>query len=153
MTYILIALSFLIAFVIMELVAYLAHKHLMHGVLWFLHKDHHRQPKGFFQMNDWFFVIFAIPSWLSIMFGLMYSIPYLTSFGFGIALFGFFYFLFPEVLIHQRFKPLRKLFFSKVESKYLKSVVKAHYAHHKHLDKHEGEAFGLLFVPKIYRVK
>jgi len=24
----------------------------MHGALWFLHADHHKQPKGFFQKND-----------------------------------------------------------------------------------------------------
>jgi len=146
-------LSFFAAFALMELVAYLANKYLMHGFLWFLHKDHHRQPKGFFQMNDWFFVLFALPSWLSIMFGLISKINYLASFGFGIALFGFCYFLFHEVLIHQRFKPLRKLFFPKVESKYLKSVVKVPYAHHKHLDKTEGESFGLLYVPNKFKVK
>lgn len=148
-----IAIAFVLAFVLMEFVAWFAHKYLMHGVLWFLHRDHHRQPKGFFQRNDYFFLIFAIPSWLSIMYGALYQIHWLTAFGFGIAAFGLFYFLFHEVLIHRRFMPIRKLLFSQVESKYLKSVVKAHLAHHKHLDKNDGEAFGLLYVEKQYRVK
>ena len=39
---------------VMELVAYLMHKHLMHGPLWFLHESHHRRERGRFELNDLF---------------------------------------------------------------------------------------------------
>ena len=32
---------FLLSFCFMEFMAWFAHKYLMHGVLWFLHEDHH----------------------------------------------------------------------------------------------------------------
>ena len=33
----------------MELVAYLTHRFLMHGPLWFLHESHHRPREGWFE--------------------------------------------------------------------------------------------------------
>ena len=58
-------------FFAMEGVAWLAHRFLMHGFLWFLHEDHHTKTPGALEKNDTFFLIFAIPSWLSIMLGMM----------------------------------------------------------------------------------
>ena len=53
----------IITFLFMEFVAWFAHKYIMHGFLWFLHKDHHQVDKDKkFQKNDYFFLIFAIPS-------------------------------------------------------------------------------------------
>ena len=50
-------------FFFMEFVAWFAHKYIMHGFLWSLHKDHHQVDKDkTFQKNDYFFLIFAIPS-------------------------------------------------------------------------------------------
>ena len=53
----------LITFFAMEFVAWFTHKFIMHGFLWNLHFDHHNTQPGFFQKNDAFFLIFAIPSW------------------------------------------------------------------------------------------
>jgi len=54
----------------MELVAWATHKYLMHGLLWKLHKDHHVVDKNNkFQKNDFFFLIFAIPSIILIYIG------------------------------------------------------------------------------------
>jgi beta-carotene 3-hydroxylase len=135
-------------FFLMEFIAWFTHKYIMHGFLWILHKDHHVQPKGFFQKNDTFFLIFAVPSWLFIMFGMMYGINIMVWIGFGIMLYGIAYFLFHEVLIHQRMKKLRKILFKNLENKYLKSVIKAHHIHHKYLDKNPGESYGMLIIPK-----
>ncbi|MEO5646949.1 MAG: beta-carotene hydroxylase, partial [Chitinophagaceae bacterium] len=63
--FILIMLS---TFLTMEGITWLTHKYVMHGFLWYLHEDHHKPGKGFFEKNDAFFLIFSIPSWLSIMF-------------------------------------------------------------------------------------
>lgn len=137
------------AFWAMEFVAWFSHKYIMHGFLWVLHEDHHNQPKGFLQKNDAFFLIFAVPSMLSIMFGALFNIIPLVSVGIGILLYGIAYFLMHEVLVHKRYKALYNLLFKNSKSKYLKALLKAHYAHHKHLTKDGGESFGMLiFHPK-----
>ncbi|MBX3042133.1 MAG: carotene hydroxylase [Candidatus Kapabacteria bacterium] len=136
----------------MEFVAWFTHKYVMHGFLWSLHRDHHVQPKGFFQRNDTFFLIFAIPSWLFIMFGMMNGFDFRIWIGLGIMLYGIAYFLFHEVLIHQRMKKLRKILFRNLDNSYLKSVIKAHHAHHKYLDKNPGESYGMLIIGKKYKI-
>jgi beta-carotene 3-hydroxylase len=138
-------LAILIAFFFMEFCAWAAHKYLMHGFLWGIHRDHHQTNGNLFQKNDLFFLIFAIPSWLLIMFGLMYELSFLSGFGFGIAAYGLVYFLVHDVLIHRRFK-----WFDKTEVNYFKAIRKAHKVHHKHLNKEDGECFGMLFVPQKY---
>ena len=106
-----VILILIATFLMMEFVAWFAHKYVMHGFLWSLHEDHHNQPKGFFQKNDFFFLIYAIPSWLFIMFGAIAGFDYKLWIGYGILVYGIAYFLFHEVLIHQRLKKLRKLLF------------------------------------------
>ena len=51
-------LLMLIAFLGMEFMAWFTHKYIMHGLLWRLHRDHHhRDNKGFFEQNDYFFFL------------------------------------------------------------------------------------------------
>ena len=133
-------------FLIMEIVTWLTHKYVMHGFLWYLHEDHH-QPKyqSFFERNDLFFVIFAIPSILLFYFGINPVLNYLFFIGLGILLYGMAYFFIHEIIIHQRIK-----WFSRTKVKYFVGLRKAHKIHHKHLGKEEGECFGMLYVPKKY---
>jgi beta-carotene 3-hydroxylase len=133
-------------FTLMEVVTWLTHKYIMHGLLWYLHEDHH-QPKypHTFEKNDAFFVIFAIPSILLFYFGFHPSLNYLFFIGLGILCYGITYFLIHDVLIHQRFK-----WFKNTKNKFLIGLRKAHKVHHKHLTKYDGECFGMLFVPKKY---
>ncbi len=140
--YILIALA---TFCIMEGITWLTHRFVMHGFLWYLHEDHHQKGPGFFEKNDAFFIIFAIPSWLCIMLGSMNQVYWVVSIGAGIALYGFAYFLVHEIIIHQRIK-----LFTRSNNRYIKAIRWAHKMHHKHLDKHEGESFGMLIVAKKY---
>jgi len=65
------ALAVIIAFFGMEFMAWFTHKFVMHGLLWKLHEDHHQPKPGTFEKNDLFFLIYAIPSWLCIMLGMM----------------------------------------------------------------------------------
>lgn len=136
----------LITFLSMEIVTWLTHKFVMHGFLWYLHEDHH-QPKyqTFFEKNDWFFVIFAIPSILLFFFGIHPTLNYLFFIGLGILLYGMAYFFIHEIIIHQRIK-----LFTRTKNKYFVGLRKAHKIHHKHLGKEEGECFGMLYVPKKY---
>ncbi len=133
------------AFLLMEGIAWTAHKFLMHGPLWNLHHDHHEGGYHPFQKNDAFFLIFAVPCWLCTMFGLMYQQYWLFYFGLGIFLYGLCYFIVHDVIIHQRFK-----WFTRSENRYIKVLRWAHKMHHKHLGKDAGESYGLLIVPKRY---
>jgi beta-carotene 3-hydroxylase len=136
----------LFSFGIMEAVAWLAHKYLMHGWLWSLHRDHHKKEQyGFFEHNDFFFLIFATPGITCLALGIYSPVYWLLYVGLGITLYGFCYFLVHDVFIHQRFKLFRK-----TDNKYLRGIRRAHKIHHKHLGKEDGECFGMLWVPMRY---
>jgi beta-carotene 3-hydroxylase len=139
-------LVFLATYLIMECITWLTHKYVMHGFLWYLHEDHH-QPKyqGIFERNDAFFVIFAIPSILLFYFGADAGFDYKFFIGLGIFAYGLSYFFVHDIMIHQRFK-----LFKNTKNKYLIGLRKAHKTHHKHLNKEDGECFGMLFVPFKY---
>ena len=141
-------MMFLVVFVtfwFMEFVAWATHKYVMHGFLWVLHKDHHVKEPGVLEKNDSFFLIFAIPSWLCIMLGMMNQNMLSVMIGVGIALYGIAYFLVHEIFIHQRLK-----FFRNTDSFYFKVIRRAHKMHHKHLSKEDGESFGMLLVAPRY---
>lgn len=134
------------AFVGMEGVAWLAHKYIMHGWLWRLHKDHHKkESEGFIEHNDSFFLIFALPGIACLFFGMQQQYNFLFWIGVGITLYGLAYFLIHDIFIHQRFKLFRN-----TNSTYLKAIRRAHKMHHKHLTKEDGECFGMLWVPFKY---
>jgi beta-carotene 3-hydroxylase len=135
----------LLTFFLMEGITWLTHKYVMHGFLWYLHEDHHQPTPGFFEKNDAFFLIFAIPSWLCIMLGLQHGVYWAAAIGFGIAMYGLGYFIVHEVIIHQRFK-----WFTRSNNSYVRTIRWAHKMHHKHLGKEDGESFGMLFVAKKY---
>ena len=143
LTCILIGLA---AFLSMEGIAWLSHKYIMHGWLWKLHRDHHKKDTyGFFEKNDYFFLIFAIPGILCLAAGLHFQLWEVFSVGIGITIYGFCYFLVHDVFIHQRFK-----LFSRTDNRYFRAIRRAHKMHHKHLDKEHGECFGMLWVPVKY---
>ena len=140
-------LVLILSFLGMEFMAWFTHKYVMHGFMWRFHKDHHQVEKGFFERNDVFFMIYAIPSWLLIMLGSMNGVWIPVWIGFGIALYGLAYFLVHDVYIHRRLK-----WFRDVDHPYFYAIRKAHKIHHKHLGKEHGECFGMLVVPiKFYQ--
>lgn len=135
----------IITFFFMEFVAWATHKYVMHGFLWYLHKDHHVVNKdNKFQKNDFFFLIFAIPSMILIFIG--YEYDNLSLFiGLGIALYGFGYFIVHEIIIHQRLP-----FLKRSNNAYVRSIRMAHKIHHKNLGKYGGTSFGMLIVSRKY---
>ena len=51
------------AFCFTEFTAWFNHKFIMHGPLWFLHKDHHNKDhKSWFERNDLLFFFYAFLS-------------------------------------------------------------------------------------------
>ena len=139
-------LIMLASIIAMEGVAWFTHKYVMHGFLWMLHKDHHhKESTGFFEHNDFFFLIFALPGILCLYLGMSQDYNYLFFIGAGITFYGFTYFLVHDVFIHQRFRWLRQ-----TDNRYFKAIRRAHKIHHKHLGKTHGECFGMLWVPFKY---
>ena len=132
-------------FIIMEGITWLTHRYVMHGFLWYLHKDHHQAEPGFFEKNDAFFIIFAVPSIFLIFFGTYEKVWWMQSAGFGIMAYGAAYFIVHDVIIHQRFK-----WFTRTNNKYVRAIRWAHKMHHKHLDRYAGESFGMLIVSRKY---
>jgi beta-carotene 3-hydroxylase len=131
------------SFITMEGIAWLTHKYIMHGLLWSLHKDHHKKESaGFFEHNDFFFLIFALPGITGLFFGMQNHFNYLFWAGLGITLYGFTYFLVHDIFIHQRFRIFRN-----TNNVYFAAIRRAHKMHHKHLNKEYGECFGMLWVP------
>jgi beta-carotene 3-hydroxylase len=140
------ALIVLASFLCMEGVAWFTHKFIMHGLLWVLHKDHHKKESpGFFEHNDFFFLIFALPGIAGLFFGMRQDFNFLFWIGLGITFYGFAYFLVHDIFIHQRFHWLRN-----ADNTYFKAIRRAHKMHHKHIGKEEGECFGMLWVPFKY---
>jgi beta-carotene 3-hydroxylase len=133
---------FLLAFAGMEAVAYLMHKHVMHGPLWVLHASHHRPRSGWFEANDLFGVFFAVPSIILIYYG-THGHPPLLALGLGMTAYGAAYFGFHDVLVHRRvdhrYRP---------GSRYLQRIVLAHLVHHKTTTKEGATSFGFLYAGK-----
>lgn len=132
----------------MEFVAWAAHKYLMHGLLWIWHEDHHKphhEKHGFFEKNDLFFLVFAIPSMICYITGLATPQRWLLFVGIGISIYGLIYFLIHDVYIHRRFT-----WFKQLDSKYSRAILRAHGAHHAKHTKEDCESFGLLVVDSKY---
>ncbi len=132
------------AVMMMEFVAWSAHKFLMHGPLWNWHADHHKKDHAsgsWWEKNDRFFLVFATPGISCLIAGSFTSMTWLFPIGLGITIYGVIYFLIHDVYIHRRFKWFRHL-----DSKYSRAVLRAHGAHHAKTTKEECESFGLLAV-------
>lgn len=142
MTYILDLLLIIGAFLFMEFVAWFSHKYVMHGFMWFFHRDHHIRDGRKIEWNDIFALIFATPSIILIYLGVVNPDHILLSLGVGVALYGFAYFMFHDVYVHQRV-PLLKNF----SNRYLRATVKAHLDHHK---PNATYNFGFLVAPLRY---
>ena len=136
----------LVTVILMEGITWLTHKYVMHGFLWYLHEDHH-QPRynSIFEKNDLFFVIFAVPSILLMYFGMNNGYNYLFCIGLGILIYGIFYFIVHDIIIHQRFK-----WFKNIKWRYIQALRKGHKMHHKSMEKECEESFGMLYVPWKY---
>ncbi len=137
-------LLFLLTLALMEGWAYVAHRWIMHGPGWFLHKSHHAPRTGFWEANDWYFVIFAAPSIALLVLGTSGTWgAWAIWVGAGIAAYGAIYLGFHDIIVHQRW-PNRYV----ARSAYMKRIVQAHRLHHVVETKEGTVSFGFLIAPK-----
>jgi beta-carotene 3-hydroxylase len=142
-------LLFVATILAMEGFAYVAHRWVMHGPGWFLHKSHHTPRTGNFELNDLYAVIFAVPSFVLLLGGVQLGWwPGWAWIGAGIAGYGAIYFGFHDVIVHQRL-PHRYV----ARSRYMKRIVQAHRLHHAVESKHGTVSFGFLWAPRAEVLK
>lgn len=132
------------AFLGMEFFSWAFHKYLMHGLLWSIHKTHHRKQTGYFELNDIFSLFFGSVAAILIVLGID-NFDYRFWIGCGITLYGFVYFILHDILIHRRAIKWRR-----PANIYFDGITKAHRDHHKHNQKKDSVSYGLLLVPRRY---
>ncbi len=148
-TLLLCLLIALATFLAWEGIAWFSHKYIMHGFLWCWHESHHRASHRPFERNDLFALIFSLPSIVLFYLGVHARFnPFLTAAAVGVLGYGIFYFIFHDVIVHQRVK-LR----IRIKSRYLRRMINAHYAHHEKHTRDGCEAFGFLYAPKKYEYR
>ena len=139
-------LIFVSVFIAMEFAAWAAHKYVIHGFMWHFHEDHHTPVKGrWWQKNDLFAIIFAVPSFLLILAGHRLGADFgFAIAGYGIMAYGAAYFFVHEVIIHRRLK------FLNLKGRYWDAIILAHRHHHQVRTKEGASNFGMLWAPVKY---
>jgi beta-carotene 3-hydroxylase len=138
-----ILLFFLATVIAMEGFAYGMHRWVMHGPGWFLHASHHRPRPGRFEANDFYAVIFALPSIVLLYGGVNLGWGgWAIGVGAGIAGYGLIYFGFHDVIVHKRVQHRYV-----ARSRYMKRIVQAHLLHHAVNTKEDAVSFGFLWAP------
>ena len=138
---------FIFTCIAMEGWAWIMHKYLLHGPLWFLHKSHHSVNPGWFEWNDMVSLIYGVAAAVLIILGIQNQ-SWMLPVGVGITVYGVFYFIFHDVIIHRRIKV--KYHF---KSPYINRLIRAHKIHHKTLTRKGSEAFGFLYALPKFEVK
>lgn len=139
-----------VAFVAMEPLTYAAHRWVMHGVGWVLHRSHHRRRRivtwrDRFEANDWFPVAFATITIGAMAAGTgLRSAAVLVPVGVGVTAYGAAYAFVHDVYIHARIGRLPVL-------APLERLRDAHAIHHLF----GGEPYGMLcpIVPAELRAR
>lgn len=134
----------------MEAVAYGLHRWVMHSRLgWTLHESHHRERTGWFEANDLYGVLFALPSVALIYAGVHGQLGAWAAWvGAGVAAYGVVYFGFHDVIVHgriaHRIVP---------RSRYFRRIVQAHKLHHAVRGREGAVSFGFVWAPPVERLK
>ncbi len=126
----------------MELVAATVHREIMHGPGWGWHRSHHEKRSGIFEANDLYALVFAALSIALFVAGA--AVPLLWWIGFGMVVYGIFYALLHDALVHRRI-PFPK----SPRSGYLKRLVQAHRLHHSVREREGAVSFGFLYAPPV----
>ena len=124
------------AFVLMEPVAALAHRRVMHGAGWGWHRSHHAPPKAGAERNDLFPLVIGAATIVVMAVGsAVAALRPLLWIGCGATAYGVAYVVVHDLLVHQRLGRLPL-----AGSRYIRWVGAAHARHHRY----GAEPFGFL---------
>lgn len=126
----------------MELWADLLHGKIWHGILWVIHRTHHRKNTGRWETNDFLSVLHAPIAIALILYGCRGAESVwrevLFGVGVGMTVFGISYLVVHDGLVHGRL-PVAGL----ARFGYMRDVVAAHRFHHTK----NGAPYGLFLGP------
>ncbi|KQT88010.1 sterol desaturase family protein [Aurantimonas sp. Leaf443] len=134
-------------FLLMEIFAWAAHKYIMHGFGWGWHQSHHEEREGLFEKNDLYAVVFAVVA-IGLFAISAFGHPIVGAVAAGITLYGLFYFIVHDGLVHQRW-PFRHI----PHKGYAKRLVQAHRLHHAVQGKDGAVSFGFLYAPPVDKLQ
>jgi beta-carotene 3-hydroxylase len=132
--------------IVMECVAWAAHKYIMHGFGWGWHRDHHEPHDNVLEKNDLFGLVGTAAALSLFVIGYFFSLT-LWWVAVGISAYGAIYAIVHDGLVHQR------LFRWVPKSGYAKRLVQAHKLHHATIGKEGGVSFGFVFARDPARLK
>lgn len=138
---------FLSTLVAMEGVGFLAHKYVMHGWGWFLHRSHHEPHLGAVETNDVYLLVLALVAITLIVLGNAGHDP-LQWIGAGVAAFGVLYVVIHDGIVHRHW-PARP----KPRHPYLRRLYQAHLMHHAVKGRRNSVSFGFLYAPPVHELK
>lgn len=132
----------LVGFVGMEILSYVLHRYLFHGLLWRIHRTHHEAHHGIFEINDVFSSLFAIAAIVLIILGADEpNTDPRFGLGLGITVYGILYFIIHDLFTHRRFLPFSS------ENRLMRLIRRAHQRHHQTAEKGGNEPYGLFLFP------
>jgi beta-carotene 3-hydroxylase len=138
---------FLSTLVAMEGVGFLAHKYVMHGWGWWLHRSHHEEQLGALETNDVYLMVLAAVAISLIVLGVDGHAP-LQWVGAGVAAFGLIYVVVHDGIVHRHW-PIRP----KPRNRYLRRLYHAHLMHHAVKGRQNSVSFGFLYAPPTATLK
>lgn len=140
------AILLLVSLVSMEGLGFLAHKYVMHGVGWFLHKSHHEPHLWLFETNDLYLLALALIAAGVGWFGRMLWPP-LQWVGIGVAAYGAIYVVVHDGIVHRHW-PFRL----RPRHPYLRRLYHAHLLHHAVKGRRHSVSFGFLYAPPVSKL-
>lgn len=132
-------------FALMEPVAALAHRSVMHGLGWRWHRSHHQVRHSVLEANDLFPAIFATVTVIVMGAASAAGRPAVLAAGAGVSAYGVFYVAVHDVCVHGRLTGGRPV----PHGRYLQWVAAAHAVHHRGSRAPYG--FLVPIVPARYR--
>lgn len=131
----------------MEALASAVHRRVMHGWGWGWHRSHHEPRTGMFEKNDLYALVFAGLSLL--LFSMLAKAwPPLWWVGVGTLVYGVFYAVLHDAMVHRRLPFPRR-----VRNAYLKRLIQAHRLHHAVREREGAVSFGFLYAPPVRELK
>lgn len=137
-----------VAFSATEVLAYVLHRWLFHGLLWRVHRTHHDPAHGHgrgLEANDLFSLAFAAVSMGLMWLGRAAPLAHPAfALGVGVAVYGVLYFVLHDLYAHGRLGRLR------LRNPVAQAVKRAHGRHHRSLSPPGQEPYGLFLFPPSF---
>jgi beta-carotene 3-hydroxylase len=129
----------------MEALSFALHRYLFHGVLWPIHRTHHRPGKARFELNDVFSLSFALVAVALLLEGAPLPLEsWSVGLGAGMSAYGLAYFLLHDLLTHRRFGLGRG--WAARAPRPVARLAEAHRRHHRSFEKTGLPPYGFLNV-------